>query len=446
VPSPHLATLLRLLQPLRFAVGYRPSFATMLVLVVGWVLTQAPLHCVTEALVATDVARRRHWQAFHRFFSRGTWAPDALGLVVLGLVRRLSAAGPLRLVLDDTLCAKKGPAVFGLGSHLDAVRSTKKRKVFAFGHSWVVLAVVVTPPFSSRPWALPVLFRLYRTAATCPPEAFRKRTELARAMLDRLLAALPGEPVEVSADEAYCNRTVVGGLPARVTWVGAMRPDAALSAPPSAAPATGRPRKRGAALPKPRELAADERSPWRRLRATLYGRARTVQYKTMVGAWYRVGGASPVRVVVVKTEGGAVPFRVFFCTDVARSVDSILLGYSRRWSIEVLFRDLKQLFGFADSPARSAKAVLRTAPFVGLVYSVLVVWFAEGVATSPLGTPPERPWYPHKRGLCFADVLRAAQRALRGVDVLELPALLERLEKAAEVKKPPAIRPLDWAV
>jgi hypothetical protein len=76
---------------------------------------------------------------------------------------------------------------------------------------------------------------------------------------------------------------------------------------------------------------------------------------------------------------------------------------------------------------------------------VLVVWFAKGVATSSLGTPPERPWFPHKKGLCFADVLRAAQRALRGIDVLELPALLERLEKGAEVKKPPANRPLDRA-
>jgi hypothetical protein len=61
VPSAHLATILRLWQPLRFTVGYRRSFATMLVLVSGWVLTQAPMHCVTDALSVTDVARRRHW-------------------------------------------------------------------------------------------------------------------------------------------------------------------------------------------------------------------------------------------------------------------------------------------------------------------------------------------------------------------------------------------------
>jgi hypothetical protein len=107
--------------------------------------------------------------------------------------------------------------------------------------------------------------------------------------------------------------------------------------------------------------------------------------------------------------------------------------------------ELKQLFGFADSPARSEKAVRRTVPFVGLVDSVLVVWFAEGVTTSSLGTPPERPWYPPKKGLCFADVLRAAQGALRGIDVWELPALLERLEKGAEAKKISALRPLDRA-
>src|SRR5258708_11720241 len=63
------------------------------------------------------------------------------------------------------------------------------------------------------------------------------------------------------------------------------------------------------------------------------------------------------------------------------------------------------LLGFADSQARKAAAVLRVAPLVGLLYSTLVVWFIEGAYASPLAAPPLRPWYPHKRGLSFADVL-----------------------------------------
>ena len=59
----------------------------------------------------------------------------------------------LRVVIDDTIAAKKGPLVFGIGSHLDPVRSTKFCRIFTFGHCWVVLAVVVRLPFSTRAWA-----------------------------------------------------------------------------------------------------------------------------------------------------------------------------------------------------------------------------------------------------------------------------------------------------
>ena len=53
------------------------------------------------------------------------------------------------------------------------------------------------------------------------------------------------------------------------------------------------------------------------------------------------------------------------------------------------------------------------------ILTPLVVWFLEGAAHSHLATPPLRPWYPHKRGLCFADILRAAQRAMAGLDILD---------------------------
>lgn len=108
----------------------QPGFENGLVVFVGWVLTEGT-HAVTQALVNTDVARRRHHEAFHRFFSRGTWKPDEVGrLLFTHVVRRLARGEVVRLVVDDTLAAKKGPDVLGIGSHLDAVRSTKRFRVF----------------------------------------------------------------------------------------------------------------------------------------------------------------------------------------------------------------------------------------------------------------------------------------------------------------------------
>jgi len=39
--------------------------------------------------------------------------------------------------------------VFGLGCHIDAVRSTRRHKIFTFGHVWVTLAILLPVPASS---------------------------------------------------------------------------------------------------------------------------------------------------------------------------------------------------------------------------------------------------------------------------------------------------------
>jgi hypothetical protein len=91
---------------------------------------------------------------------------------------------------------------------------------------------------------------------------------------------------------------------------------------------------------------------------------------------------------------------------------------SAGWAIEVCFKDLKQHLGFADSAARRPAEVERTAPFVGYIYVVLGLWFADGIWQTALAAPPPRPWYRHKQHASFADVLRAAQRVLGPIDVL----------------------------
>jgi hypothetical protein len=405
----------------------QPGFVNALTVMMGWIQTRGP-HAVTQSLVETAVAGRRHHEAFHRFFSRGTWHPDRMGKLLFTRIVAwlLPASVTVDLVVDDTMVTKKGPTVFGLGTHLDPVRSSVKTKVFAFGHVWVVLSVVVYFPYSRRPWALPVLFRLYRSKKECAKNrkgVYFKKTELARQMLDIVLTWAPETRFRVSTDSAYANATVLRDLSPSIALVGSMRPDAVLTALPTDAERkrTGRRRKKGETLPKPLALAALKKHPWKKITVDAYGRARTQEYKTMDAQWYRGAGIRLLRIVVVRVPHGCIPIRVYFTTDLTMSVRSILETYAGRWSTEVCFQDLKQLLGFGDSKARTQNAVERTAPFVGYTYVLLLLWFAtHGTYESQLATPPLRPWYPHKSGLCFADVLRCAQRVFVGTDVLDL--------------------------
>jgi hypothetical protein len=409
-------TFLRWMEVFRDAFT-RPSFERFKIVSAGWVATTSG-HAVTQSLVATGVAGRMHHAAFHRFFSRARWSPDELGrrLFERVVTRWIEAGTPITVVVDDTLAPKKGPRVYGLGTHLDAVRSTRKTRVFTFGHVWVVLAVVVRFPFSSRPWALPVLFRLYRTKKDCDKhaDAYSKKTEMARAMLNVVDGWTKHRAVHVVADGAYCNDTVLRDLPERFVMFGAMRPDAALTALPTEAERkrTGRRRKRGVALPSPERLAKDPNVPWNELTATTYGRTRTISFKTIDAQWYRACGTRLVRAVVVHETTGKIGIRVFFCTDPTASPTRILETYALRWGIEVCFRDLKQHFGFAASSARTPNAVERTAPFVGIVSSCVVLVAAEAHATKQQDAVPLRPWYRHKRGLSFEDALRVVRADL----------------------------------
>ncbi len=415
MPTDPFRTLLRTLEVVRPAFT-RPGYCNLVLLLIGWVLVQGP-HTVTGAVVAAGVAGVLHHERFHRFFSRGTWDPDQVGRrLIAALVPRLRGLS-LPVVIDDTLAQHTGPRIHGLGCHLDAVRSTRGLKVFSFGHCWVVFCVALPLPFSRRPWALPVLFRLYRQEKDCLRARipYKKKTELAREMLDQVLAWFPTLRIDAMADQAYCNSTLLTGLPDRVTWFGAMRPDAALTASPAPRKPgqRGRSRKKGDRLPTPSALAQDPQVPWRTCAYKNHEQAYTARYKMLDAQWYSVGGMRLFRILVVKMETGTIPIRVYFASDVTLSVTAILSGARCRWSIEVFFRDAKQWLGLADSPARLEAAVLRVTPFVGLVYTMLVLWFVDAGLENDLELFPYRPWYPHKDQVSFPDILRAAQCTLK---------------------------------
>jgi len=430
--APSLNTLLSTLLLVSPAFTH-PSFRRFLTLFAGWVCTRGT-HAVTESLVEAGVSGTQHHAAFHRFFSRARWCVDAVGrLVLLRLVALVP--GPVRLVLDDTLCAHKGPQLFGLGVHVDAVRSTRKRRLLTFGHVWVVLTVLVPVPWSQREWALPVLLRLYRTQADCQKsgEPHQPKTQLAVALVHQVAQWLPGKALELVADSAYSCRPVLRALPPGVLFTGAMPTKARLQRPRTRkyrSPRTGRLRRGDIRLPNPAQVARSKKWPWLTLCLTLYGQRKHLQYKELVARWHRSAGKPLLKIVIVRVPQGQLPLRVFFCTDATRSAQAILESYAQRWAIEVLFRDLKQLLGFASSRARSRLAVLRTAPWVAICYTLLVLWALEQRLSLSQVALPVRPWYPTKNTVSFADILRLAQRTLSAADWSDVPALLANIPSA----------------
>ena len=63
----------------------KPSFQTFRVIVAGWLLGWGR-RTVTHLLLVGDGLKIKTFSCYHRFFSQASWAVDALGRVILGLV------------------------------------------------------------------------------------------------------------------------------------------------------------------------------------------------------------------------------------------------------------------------------------------------------------------------------------------------------------------------
>ena len=91
------------------------------------------------------------------------WSPDALGLLLVGLIatRVLDRQAPLHLVVDDTLVRRSDRKVWVPAGTMTRWHAGASRS--PWGKSWVVLRVLVRLPFlPQRAVCLPVLARLWR--------------------------------------------------------------------------------------------------------------------------------------------------------------------------------------------------------------------------------------------------------------------------------------------
>lgn len=393
-----------------------PTFASLTTVLTGWVF--ASRRTVTRMILAAGSAADKHYSSYHRLFSAARWSLDAIGLTMFALIEPFLGS-VVMLGLDDTLCRKRGVKMFGTGMHHDPLLSSRGKAIVNWGHSWVVLGVIVELPFRrGHYYFLPLLFRLYlnKKSALRHRRTYRTRPELAVELLELLCKCRENRRFHAVADSAYGGQSVLSRLPKNCDLTSRLLKNARLyDAPPQRTKGTnGRPRKRGGLLPTPVELLAGR---CRHVRLSIYGRSETARLADQM-ARVHAAPERPLRVVAAEAVKGGRGQEAFYSTCYEAMAEQVIAWYAMRWSIEVTNHDSKQHLGFEQPQGWTRRSVERTAPLAMLLYSLIVLWFArEGHCSwRPLACP----WYTSKSAPSFADMLSTLRRLSVRQQVLTL--------------------------
>ena len=404
----------------------QPTFRRVVPLVVGAILTLGR-RTVAGVLSTMQSLVRGHHSTYHRVFSRAVWSPWPLGKVLASLILRLIPEDePVLVPMDDTTAQHRGKHVYGKGCHHDAVRSSHTHIVWRWGHRWVVLAISVKLPFTWRRWALPVLAALYRPKELNQAEGRRHKTapDLARQLMAALIHWFPERRFIFLGDGGYASHELARFCQRHrrhATLVSRFHADANLyDPPPPAKRRRGRPRVKGQKLPTPQEVVARSR----RTRATVrwYGGGdRRVELVSDTGQWYKAGqGLVRIRWVFTHDVQGTHRDDYFYTTEPDLAPEQIVSWFTGRWPIETTFQEVRAHLGFETPRQRVAKSVLRTAPCLLGLYSLVTLIFVEH-ARSHAPHPRCTPWYA-KAEPTFSDAIATVRRLLWSETIFGTPS------------------------
>jgi DDE superfamily endonuclease len=395
-----------------FCVAFtEPTFQRSLVLLIGAILARGR-RTITNLLWNVGDLAEGDPTDYHRIFSRAPWSTWKLGRVLATAVIQLAGSRDwIRVAIDCTVAEHKGTKVYGKGCHHDAVRSTSTHTAYRWGHRWIVLAVIIHFPFCNRPWALPILAALYRPEELNKKERRRHKTpiQIAQGLVAALLHWFPDRKFVVLGDGGYASHDLARFCHRhreRLALVSKFVPGAALYAlPPKTkkSKTTGRPRVKGKKLKSPEAVVASSRL--RKTRVSWYGASkRAVQICEGRGQWYRAAeGLVPVHWVFVRDVQGTRRDEYFFTTHNGFTAEQIVTLYTLRWNLEVTFQELRAHLGFETPRQWVEKSVLRMAPCLLGLFSVISLIYNEHLKRHE-ATTCERPCYT-KTEPTFADAI-----------------------------------------
>ena len=384
-----------------FPIFTAPGAEIFVRLMTGWILC-VRRRTVTGMIPFADPLGFRTHDAYHRFLPDARWDISGLWQILARiLIQTLSPKGIITLALDDTLFHRSRRKVNGAGYWRDAVRSTQKHIVYAWGLNLVVLTLQIQPPWGGEPLGLPIDMRLHRKNQA-------SLIELAVQMINEVRQWLPERLFRVVGDGFYA--TLAGKTLNAVTIISRIRRDANLyDLPPKRRKKQhGRPRKRGKKLAKLEKMAAHIQN-WKTVTFRQRGKMVKRLVYTRVVLWYTVS-RNPILLVISRDPNGKEKDDFFFTTDVTMDPAEVLACYADRWAIEDTFKNTKQLLGSQQPQTYKGKGPERAAGLSLWLYSIVWLWYLKQKSRKRYFIVP--PWYRQKLAPSFADALSCLRREL----------------------------------
>ena len=406
------------------SVIYKPCQRYFKEILLGCVLA---IGCIGSWLLARYQDKR--YRKAYKFIARIGEQDDKIQFGALRWLLESSGLFPagfaIELIIDDSPIKRYGRKVEGAGRMHDPT-NPHCRNATCYGHSLVTIGMIVTHPLFGR-ICLPVGWKFYvnenrlETINEKIRPQFKTKPEIAAELLKRIVPEIQktGRKVEILFDRGY----LASELFQTIHELGAVaitrfKKNNNLYEEPErpAVPRRGRPRKYGRSF-KYAEMIAENEGQMQRAVIECYGREDWVEFCSCVATSKMTDGRL-IKVVVSrlirknqKNEEVYSDWGVFMSTDLSLAPEEIIQLYSRRFSIEEMFKELKETCGLGLQQTRKFESSLACVTFValGYIYVELSTWnvsHEELVKGRPVWDKKERrPSHKNKRDYCRAKFL-----------------------------------------
>jgi hypothetical protein len=313
---------------------------------------------VTDAVLAVDTVR--HWNSYYKWLHFGKWSWVAIGRQTAHLALQMFPRRRWFLMIDDTIVFRSSKKAPGSAIHHQHGAKTN-RPTFVRGQCWVTLALTLSKGFRSL--GIPILSRLARQGGNSG------KLVAAKTLLRVIAPLFQGLHTFLLMDSWYMRCSLISyALDHGLQVIGQVRRDTALFHLPECTGKRGRPRKYGDKVSTYWIEALPEVS----MECFIYGKTQMVYYRsTVVLARFLKGKA--VRIVwsqLVKDDGCRTKPSLILSTDTSLSAARVILNYGRRWSVEDLFNQLKNRWGWKETWQQSRQVLHRWVQILSVSYAI----------------------------------------------------------------------------